>query len=121
MTSSNDDEAVQLLLSRIDAIEKSSWTTKQLNDEVKITPQMRRARRHVETSHCYSSQWKLCPSNYYTLTLDERKVILGAENISQLCKACLFENKNYKPTDNSGGNGSAAVAVANTLPDFTAV
>jgi prolyl-tRNA editing enzyme YbaK/EbsC (Cys-tRNA(Pro) deacylase) len=118
MTSSNDDEAVQLLLSRIDAIEKSSWTTKQLNDEVKITPQMRRARRHVETSHCYSSQWKLCPSNYYTLTLDERKVILGAENISQLCKACLFENKNYKPTDNSGGNGSAAVAVDPTNSQY---
>ncbi len=34
---------------------------------------------------------RLCPSNYYTLTLDERKEILGAENTTQLCKACLFE------------------------------
>ena len=44
----------------------------------------------------------MCPSNYYTLTLEQRKVILGANNTAQLCKACLFENKNYKPTtDNS--------------------
>eukprot|EP00984_Skeletonema_dohrnii_P034677 scaffold33631_cov190-Skeletonema_dohrnii-CCMP3373.AAC.4 len=88
MASSSEDEAVQLLLSRIDAIEKSSWTTvannnnkqqkKQSNDEVNITPQMRRAKRHVQSSQCYSSRWRLCPNNYYTLTLDERKVILGA-------------------------------------------
>jgi len=116
MTSSSDDEAVQLLLSRIDAFEKSSWTNitkheqkKQTKNDINITSQMRRARRHVETSHCYSSQWILCPSNYYDLTLEERKEILGAQNTSQLCKACLFENKNYKPTDN-GGNGSAAAA-----------
>ena len=30
-------------------------------------------------------------------SLDERKVILGAKSTLQLCKACLFENKNYKP------------------------
>ena len=113
MASSNEDEAVQLLLSQIDAIEKSSWTTvannnnkqqkKQSNDEVNvnITPQMRCARRHVQNSLCYSSRWRLCPSDYYNLTLDERKVILGANNTTQLCKACLFENKNYKPTDGS--------------------
>ena len=113
MTSSSDEEAIQLLLSRIETIEKSWWTattkrkqrqqhqTQHNKDEVVatiITPEMRRARRHTEKSHCYSSQWKLCPSNYYTLSLDERKVILGADNICQLCKACLFENKNYKPT-----------------------
>jgi len=112
MASSSEDEAVQLLLSRIDAIEKSSWTTvannnnkqqkKQSNGEVNITPQMRRARRHVQKSNCYSSRWRLCQKkNYYTLTLDERKVILGADTSAQLCKACLFENKNYKPTDGS--------------------
>ena len=102
MTSSSEDEAVQLLLSRIDAIEKSSWTTVN-NNSKQISHQMRRARRHVQTSHCYSSKWKLCPSNYYTLTLDERKVILGADNTAQLCKACLFENRNYKPNDSGGG------------------
>ncbi|KAL7500467.1 hypothetical protein ACHAWT_010436 [Skeletonema menzelii] len=101
MASSSEDEAVQSLLSQIDAIEKSSWTNNKKQNECVITPQMRRARRHVQTSHCYSSQWKLCPSNYYSLTLEERKVILGANNTSQLCKACLFENKNYKPTDTS--------------------
>ncbi len=43
------------------------------------------------TPHLPSLSRRLCPSNYYTLTLDERKEILGAENTSQLCKACLFE------------------------------
>ena len=110
MASSNEDATVQQLLSQIDAIEKSSWTSaaeskskQQKGDNVKITPQMRRAKRHVQTSRCYSSQWKLCPSNYYTLTLDQRKAILGADSTSQLCKACLFENKNYKASDDKQG------------------
>lgn len=50
MTSnSEEEEAVQSLLSQIDAIEKSSWQGKKQNECV-ITPQMRRARRHVQTS-----------------------------------------------------------------------
>ncbi len=106
MTNS-EEEAIQSLLARIEAIEKSSWshsnstTSKKNEEDIKITSEMTRARRHVESTHCYSSQWKLCPSNYYTLSLDERKVILGADNTSQLCKACLFENKNYQPNNNS--------------------
>ena len=100
MTNS-EEEAIQSLLARIEAIEKSSWshsnstTSKNNEEDIKITTEMTRARKHVQSTRCYSSQWKLCPSNYYTLSLDERKVILGADNTSQLCKACLFENKNY--------------------------
>lgn len=108
----SEEETIQSLLSRIEAIEKSSWsnsstTTSKNNEEgIKITTEMARARRHVQSSRCYSSQWKLCPSNYYTLSLDERKVILGADNTSQLCKACLFENKNYLPNNNNNNNNS---------------
>ena len=108
MTNS-EEEAIQSLLARIEAIEKSSWshsstTSKNNEEDIKITNEIARARRHVQSAHCYSSQWKLCPSNYYTLSLDERKVILGADNTSQLCKACLFENKNYQP--NKSNNNS---------------
>ena len=108
MTNS-EEEAIQSLLARIEAIEKTSWshsstTSKNNEEDIKITNEIARARRHVQSTHCYSSQWKLCPSNYYTLSLDERKVILGANNTSQLCKACLFENKNYQP--NKSNNNS---------------
>lgn len=89
---------------RIAALEHHSWGSSKGvasgdGDCATITPALRRARRHVQSSHCYSSQWKLCPSNYYTLGLEERRGILGAHSTSQLCKACLFENKNYKPND----------------------
>jgi len=67
-----------------------------------ITPELRRARRHVQrTECCHSSVWKHCPSDYYALSLDERRKFLGAHSTSQLCKACLFENKNYEPNDNN--------------------
>ena len=78
---------------RIADLEKRSW------QGVAPTPALRRTRRHIQSSRCYSSDWKLCPSDYYALSLDERKAILGAHSTSQLCKACLFENKNYKPDD----------------------
>ncbi len=56
---------------------------------------MSRARRHTQTTHCFSATWRHCPSDYYSRTIDERVKLLGADNVSQLCKACLFENKNY--------------------------
>ena len=114
MTNISEEEAIQSLLARIEAIEKSSWshsnstTIKKNEEDIKITTEMARARKHVQSTHCYSSQWKLCPSNYYTLSLDERKVILGADNTSQLCKACLFENKNYQPNNNNSPTATAA-------------
>ena len=108
------DETTALLSSlkdRIAALEKSSWsagTRDEKKDDadattgtaaeaavVDITPELRRARRHVQSTGCYSSEWKLCPPNYYELGLDERRGILGAQSTSQLCKACLFENKNF--------------------------
>ena len=89
-------EYISALEGRIATLESASWKT----DAASITPELRRARRHVQEANCYSSSWKLCPSNYYTLSLDERKVILGAHSTSQLCKACLFENKNYAAEDN---------------------
>jgi hypothetical protein len=63
-----------------------------------ITPGLRRARRHVQESRCLSSAWRLCPPDYYDLGLEERRAILGAHSTSQLCKACLFENRNFVAT-----------------------
>ena len=98
---SQTEETIAALRDKIATLEKSSWITSSDNGEDStITPELRRARRHVQESHCYSSIWKHCPSNYYTLSLDERKVILGAKSINQLCKSCLFENKNYVPHNN---------------------
>ena len=33
--------------------------------------------------------WRLCPPDYYDLGLEERRAT------SQLCKACLFKNRNF--------------------------
>ncbi|KAL3788346.1 hypothetical protein ACHAW5_001232 [Stephanodiscus triporus] len=60
-----------------------------------ITPDLRRAKRHVQESRCHSSTWRLCPPDYYAFDLEERMRILGAHSTSQLCKACLFENRNF--------------------------
>ena len=92
---SQTEETIAALRDKIAAIEKSSWISDEKDST--ITPELRRARRHVQESHCYSSTWKHCPSNYYNLSLDERKVILGAKSTNQLCKSCLFENKNHVP------------------------
>ncbi|KAL3758361.1 hypothetical protein ACHAWU_005031 [Discostella pseudostelligera] len=101
-------EAFSSLQDRISALERSSWNVGGVtpssagnNDAdanastIIITPAMTRARRHTQTSHCFSAIWRHCPSDYYSRSLDERVKILGANNVSQLCKACLFENKNY--------------------------
>ena len=64
--------------------------------------EVQRVRRHVyQTRCCYSAQFIHCPSDYYQLDLNQRKVILGAYSASQLCKACLFENKQYVPSKSS--------------------
>jgi hypothetical protein len=39
--------------------------------------------------------WRLCPPDYYDLGLEERRAILGAHSTSQLCKVCLFANRNF--------------------------
>lgn len=93
------------LQDRISALERSSWNVGGVlpsvsssdadADTMEITPAMIRARRHTQSTHCFSATWRHCPTDYYSRSLDERVTILGAKNISQLCKACLFENKNY--------------------------
>ena len=95
-------ETIASLEAKVAALEKSSWSTKTKDDELAITPDLCRARRHVQEYHCYSSTWKHCPPNYYELGLDKRKVILGAHSTSQLCKACLFENKHYINNEDGG-------------------
>jgi prolyl-tRNA editing enzyme YbaK/EbsC (Cys-tRNA(Pro) deacylase) len=62
--------------------------------------------------------WRLCPPDYYDLGLEERRAILGAHSTSQLCKACLFKNRNFTANtttttmanddDAGGGEGTNA-------------
>jgi len=59
------EESIAVLKEKITNLEKSVWASKGSSDE--ITPDLRRARRHVEETNCYSSVWKHCPSNYYAL------------------------------------------------------
>ena len=102
------DETLSFLQARISALERSFWNAivtgndcdAQADATIVVTPAMIRARRHTQTTHCFSAIWRHCPSDYYTRSLDERVNILGANNIAQLCKACLFENKNFV-----GGDG----------------
>ena len=66
--------------------------------------------------------WRLCPPDYYDLGLEERWAILGAHLMSQLCKACLFENRNYAANtttttmtnDNDGGGEGANADLTNS-------
>jgi prolyl-tRNA editing enzyme YbaK/EbsC (Cys-tRNA(Pro) deacylase) len=127
-----DKGTFSLLRDRIASLERSSWlsgsgaatsessppTTSSSDGgggDAMIPPGPRRARRHVEESRCHSSAWRLCPPDYYSLGLEERRAILGAHSTSQLCKACLFENRNFAATttttttddDDGGGGGSA--------------
>jgi prolyl-tRNA editing enzyme YbaK/EbsC (Cys-tRNA(Pro) deacylase) len=70
--------------------------------------EVQRVRRHIyQTNCCYSAQFIHCPTNYYQLDLNQRKVILGAHSTSQLCKACLFENKNFVPSKSSSSTNSS--------------
>ena len=91
--------SVEALSSRVDALERKSWGSPADSGGDGISEALRRARRHVEQAGCYSSIWKRCPANYYDLGLEERRKILSAHSTSQLCKACLFENKNFKPNE----------------------
>mmetsp|Transcript_44388 Transcript_44388/g.94472 ORF Transcript_44388/g.94472 Transcript_44388/m.94472 type:complete len:239 (+) Transcript_44388:97-813(+) len=97
---------ISSLEARISSLERSSWGTIEdvAGSPPSITPALRRARRHVQSSRCFSSLWKHCPPRYYSLSLDDRRAVLGAHSTGQLCKACLFENKNYKP-DHEDGDG----------------
>ena len=49
----------------------------------------------------YSAQFKWVPSNYYTLSLDDRASLLSTPSTSQLCKAMLMENVKYVPNKTS--------------------
>lgn len=91
--------SVEALSSRVDALERKTWGFSAGSGGDGIAEPLRRARRHVESSDCYSSIWKHCPADYYDLGLEERRKILSAHSTSQLCKACLFENKNFKPNE----------------------
>mmetsp|Transcript_1051 Transcript_1051/g.2382 ORF Transcript_1051/g.2382 Transcript_1051/m.2382 type:complete len:249 (+) Transcript_1051:107-853(+) len=118
------DSSLPALQSRIETLENQLWSDDQKSDneqnqQMVITPAMRRVRRHVQSSHCYSSQWKHCPPNYYSLELEQRKQILGAHSISQLCKACLFENKNYVPNEDSNDNSNSKALATNMKNDPT--
>ena len=64
-----------------------------------VTERMRRARHAVESRGCYSSSWKWVPPNYYDLTLEERRDVLGAVDTSQLCKSMLMENRSSSNND----------------------
>ena len=111
------EETLAALEAKITVLEKSSWSKLTGDDDVaadNITKELKRVRRHVQQSNCFSSTWKHCPSNYYSLSLDERKVILGAKSTSQLCKGCLFENKNYKPNENNEGDTKGGVDPTNS-------
>ena len=97
---------------------------------------VRRARRHVQMSHCYSSVWKCVraipspppssPSShppprvpstttnattpYYSMDLEGRRAVLGAHTIRQLCKSCLFENRNHVPSSTTTTTTATAFA-----------
>ncbi|KAL7533641.1 hypothetical protein ACHAWF_004571, partial [Thalassiosira exigua] len=110
-----ETETVSSLRERVAALERSSWnaTVDASGAAPEISPALRRARRHVQESGCHSSEFRHCPPNYYELSLGQRMGFLGAHSTSQLCKACLFENKNYKPDDAGGGKVGTSSATTN--------
>eukprot|EP00934_Nitzschia_sp_Nitz4_P000216 Nitzschia sp. Nitz4//scaffold152_size53828//36897//37529//NITZ4_006747-RA/size53828-processed-gene-0.73-mRNA-1//1//CDS//3329537217//216//frame0 len=65
----------------------------QCPDNVPVDESIRRARSHVESLGLYSANWKWVPEPYYTLTLEQRAQLLGANDTAMLCKSLLLENK----------------------------
>lgn len=91
--------STQELLDRVERLEGAYF---ECPDGVQVSEQMRRARNAVEsTSKLYSARWKWVPPDYYTWSLSERAVCLGASSPDYLCKSLLMENKKVKESDSS--------------------
>ena len=103
---SNDDLLISLI-ARVEKLEANYVVTP--NDKVLSSNEMSsiiRAKHAVQASKCYSAIWKWVPSNYYSLSLQERAKILGTQDKMQLCKALLFENRSIDKSSNFDRNNS---------------
>lgn len=50
-----------------------------------------------------NSEFCIVPNDYYERTLEDRAIILQAHTIDQLCKTIVFENMNFKLSNNLPG------------------
>lgn len=51
-----------------------------------------RCKHHLIKQSCYVYKFYHVPSNYYQVSLEERRDILHANDLNQLCKSIIFEN-----------------------------
>ncbi|KAA8496558.1 hypothetical protein FVE85_0287 [Porphyridium purpureum] len=42
-----------------------------------------------------TSYFRRCPKDYYEMSLEQRRALLGAESVAQLCKSVVFENSRW--------------------------
>lgn len=71
--------------SRLDELERRLDT---VQDRVNVE----RIKRCVAKQQIFTAVFKRVPADYYDKTLEERRQILGATSISQLCKTIVLEN-----------------------------
>jgi len=68
---------------------------------VEMTKAITKVRTDLEKKGVVNSEFCIVPEDYYARTLDERREVLQARNLEQLCKTIVFENMNYKESNSS--------------------
>ncbi len=61
----------------------------------------------LDSRNVFTSEFCIVPVDYYERTLEERAMLLKAKSTSQLCKSIVFENVNYKKSNNLAGQSFA--------------
>ena len=63
---------------------------------------VQRVQKDLHRRKVFIFRMKQVPANYYSLTLDGRREILGASSVSQLCKTIVLENIMWDERDATG-------------------
>ena len=96
----------EIIIDRIAAfnnrVNTSLQTKKLIIDDSNVlhSEEVTRCKSKLIKEGCYVFKFYVVPSNYYDLTLLQRRDILKAKDLNQLCKSIIFENtaclhKNY--------------------------
>lgn len=90
--------------SRLDELERRL-------DAVQDRVNVERVKRRVAEQQIFTAVFKRVAADYYSNTLEERKQIVGAASISQLCKTIVLENTSKVGHDVSDPTDSKYYAV----------
>jgi len=85
------NERIDVCYNRINKLLQTKNLTIDDNN-VLHSEEVSRCKSKLIKSGCYVYKFYVVPSNYYDLTLLQRRDILQAKDLNQLCKSIIFEN-----------------------------